>query len=236
MEYLAAFFIGLAGSFHCIGMCGPIALSLSSGSSKNLSVLLKKVTYNGGRVLAYAALGLTFGFIGDRLNLFGLQRWLSLFIGSLLVFSFIILLLKIKTPFAGKAYSMISPFFSKVYSSLKTKRSFKSMAIIGILNGLLPCSFVYLGLGGAIALGNAFDGALYMAMFGLGTVPVMLGVTVFGNFISGKFRSKILKFVPALILVLGILFILRGLNLGIPFISPMESGAVSNSGHEVMCR
>mgnify|MGYP001304212913 FL=1 len=236
MEYLAAFFIGLAGSFHCIGMCGPIALSLSSGASKNFSQLLKKITYNGGRLITYAALGLMFGFIGDRLNLFGLQRWLSLFIGSLLVFSVIILLLKIKTPFAAKAYSLISPFFSKVYSSLKAKRSYKSMAVIGILNGLLPCSFVYLGLGGAIALGDAFDGALYMAMFGLGTVPVMLGVTVFGNFISGKFRSKILKLVPAMILVLGILFILRGLNLGIPYISPKDTSAASNAGQEVMCR
>jgi len=72
MEYLAAFFIGLAGSFHCIGMCGPIALSLSSGASKNFSQLLKKITYNGGRLITYAALGLMFGFIGDRLNLFGL--------------------------------------------------------------------------------------------------------------------------------------------------------------------
>lgn len=236
MEYLAAFFIGLAGSIHCAGMCGPIALSLSAGSAKNLSFLLKRLTYNAGRVITYAFLGLIFGLIGDRLNLFGLQRWLSVLIGSLLILFVVITFIKWKNPLAGKAYSLISPVFSKTYSSLKSKNSFFSMGIIGMLNGMLPCGFVYLGLGGAIALGGALEGAVYMAMFGLGTIPVMLGVTMFGNFISARFRSKILKLVPVMVLILGILFVLRGLNLGIPYISPHDLSNVSNAGHEVMCR
>ncbi|MGB3017800.1 MAG: sulfite exporter TauE/SafE family protein [Ignavibacteria bacterium] len=236
MEYLAALLIGLAGSFHCVGMCGPIALSLSAGSSKDLRFLLKRITYNAGRVLTYASLGFIFGFIGDRLNLFGLQRWLSVFIGSLLILFVIVTYIKWKNPLAGKAYKLISPIFSKTYSSLKEKNSFYSMAVIGMLNGLLPCGFVYIGLGGAIAIGGALEGALYMAMFGLGTVPVMLGVTMFGNLVTARFRTRILKLVPVMVLLLGVLFVLRGLNLGIPYISPHEVTKMTNAGHEVMCR
>lgn len=234
MEFTVAFLIGLAGSFHCAGMCGPIALSLSPGNRRNISFLLKRTAYNGGRVVSYASLGLIFGFIGDRLSIFGLQRWLSIMIGSLLILFVLLAYAKAGKPLSGRLYGLFLPFFSKAYSRLRHSDTFLSMLFIGILNGLLPCGFVYLGLGGAAALGSAADGAVYMAMFGLGTVPVMLGVTIFGNIVSSGFRRKIAKLVPVMVLLLGLLFVLRGLNLGIPYLSPAEKASIAPV-QEVIC-
>jgi hypothetical protein len=235
MEYIAALMIGMAGSFHCAGMCGPIALSLSAGNAGSFSFLLRRLTYNFGRIVTYAILGLILGFVGDRLNLFGLQRWLSVFVGSVLILFVFIAYLKLRNPLTEKAYGLVSKFVGRSYSALKSRRSFFSMGAIGMLNGLLPCGFLYLGLGGAIALGNAWEGALYMTMFGLGTVPIMLGVTMFGNIITSKLRNRLTKLVPVMVLILGVLFILRGLNLGIPYLSPHESKTPQTS-HEVLCK
>lgn len=236
MELFSALIIGLAGSFHCAGMCGPIALSVSGGAPRELGFLLRKITYNFGRIITYSALGLLFGFIGDRIRLFGLQQWLSVFVGSLIILSVFIYYMRYKSPVSGKLYRFMSPFFSRAIRYLKGKNSYSSMLLIGMLNGLLPCGFIYLGLGGAIATGDAFSGAAYMALFGLGTVPVMLGVTMFGNFISGKLRAGIGRLAPVLMLVLGTLFVLRGLNLGIPYVSPKDSVNPAVMNHDPQCR
>ncbi len=237
MEYTAAFIIGLAGSFHCIGMCGPIAAALGSGNSRNISYLMKRITYNLGRVLTYGSMGLLFGFIGDRLSLFGLQRWLSVFIGSLLILIVILSFLKSGAGLTSKIYAAISPVFSKVFSSLRSKQSFPAMLTIGVMNGFLPCGFVYIAAGGAVAIGSPLGGAAYMAAFGLGTIPVMLGIGIFGSVLSSAFRSKISRLVPVMVLILGMLFVLRGLALGIPYLSPQEAKVQSQPPvHDVMCR
>jgi sulfite exporter TauE/SafE len=70
--------------------------------------------------------------------------------------------------------------------------------------------------------GNALTSTIFMAMFGLGTLPLLFAVTILGNFISVPIRNKINSFLPILIVIIGILFILRGLNLGIPYLSPKE--------------
>lgn len=235
MELISAFMIGLAGSFHCIGMCGPIAVSLGGNGRTGLEFILKRIVYNLGRIFSYALLGLVFGFLGDRLSLFGLQRWLSVLIGSVLVLSVFFAFLKFRNPAASKLYGLFTPLFRKLYSKLKSRTSYSSMILTGVMNGFLPCGFVYLGLGAALAIGGSLHGAAYMALFGLGTIPVMLGVAVFGNFFSARFRSLFSKLSPALVLFLGILFILRGLNLGIPFVSPAEQTGTLKAHEEVIC-
>ena len=107
------------------------------------------------------------------------------------------------------------------------QRTFYSFFFIGMLNGLLPCGLVYLAVAGASATSGAIEGASYMALFGAGTLPVMLSVIVAGNFISVNIRNHIRKAMPYVILLIGILFILRGLNIGIPYVSPkMDKGKV----------
>jgi len=99
-------------------------------------------------------------------------------------------------------------------------RTYYSVFLIGLLNGLLPCGLVYIALAGAIVSSGPYEGALYMFLFGLGTIPVLLSATLAGNVIGTRFRNMVKKSVPYFILLIAVLFILRGLNLGIPYISP----------------
>ncbi len=98
--------------------------------------------------------------------------------------------------------------------------------MIGILNGFLPCGLVYVALAGAIASGDAISGTAVMILFGIGTFPTMFAATLFGKFINLNIRRKITKAIPALALVLGLLFIVRGMALGIPYLSPKISAQV----------
>ncbi len=111
------------------------------------------------------------------------------------------------------------------------QRTFSSFFFIGTLNGLLPCGLVYLAVAGASATSGPSEGAAYMALFGAGTLPVMLSVVVAGNFISVNIRNHIRNAMPYMILLIGVLFILRGLCLGIPYISPKISKGEIHSCH-----
>jgi len=216
MELLTGFLVGLLGSFHCIGMCGPIAIALPR--SKNL--LLTRLLYNFGRITTYSLLGLLFGLLGQRLEMFGLQRIISITLG-------IVIIIAVLTPSAYRiriaqnlglynGVNLLKTYFARMFKS----HSLSGMYIIGILNGLLPCGFVYIGITGAIAVGNAFNGMMFMTMFGLGTFPVMLGASLIGVYINMNIRQKLTRLLPAFSIILAAIFILRGLNLGIPYLSP----------------
>jgi len=222
MEIFTGFVIGLLGSLHCIGMCGPIALALPTGKLKSVKFFTGRILYNFGRVITYSIFGLIFGIIGKNLAIIGLQRWVSIISGVLIII--IVLLpgstksgLINKLPF-GKVTQKIKEAFGQLFKS----GSLSSMLFIGIVNGLLPCGFVYVGVAGAIAAGDVLSGVAYMALFGIGTIPVMFITSVAGNFISIGVRQKLTKIIPALAILLAVIFILRGLSLGIPFISPSE--------------
>ncbi len=204
------------GSFHCIGMCGPIAIALPK--TKNL--VLSRLLYNFGRVITYSLLGLLFGLLGARLEMFGLQQIISISLGVLIILSVLtpaVYRIKITNSLGlYKPIGMLKMYFSKMFKS----HTNTSMLTIGILNGLLPCGFVYIGITGAIAAGDTLNGMLFMTMFGLGTLPVMLGTSLIGSAININLRQKLTRLLPALSVALAIIFILRGLNLGIPYISP----------------
>jgi len=216
MELLTGFLVGLMGSFHCIGMCGPIAIALPK--TKNL--VLSRLLYNFGRVITYSLLGLLFGLLGARLEMFGLQQIISISLGVLIIVSVLtpaVYRIKITNSLGlYKPIGMLKMYFSKMFKS----HTNTSMLTIGILNGLLPCGFVYIGITGAIAAGDTLNGMLFMTMFGLGTLPVMLGTSLIGSAININLRQKLTRLLPALSVVLAVIFILRGLNLGIPYISP----------------
>lgn len=229
VELLSAIAIGFFGSFHCVGMCGPIALALPVPNSTNLSFITGRILYNIGRVITYSFLGAVFGFIGSRFYIYGFQQSLSIGLGAAI-------LLTVLTPRSLKIKITQSSIVRKISIPLKNSigklfshASFSSMFLIGLLNGLLPCGFVYVGLAGSIASGDAIMGAAFMILFGLGTIPAMLAVSLFGKYFSIKIRNKINRTVPALTAVLAIIFILRGLNLGIPYLSPGLSQQPFNS-------
>lgn len=222
--FLVAFMMGIAGSFHCVGMCGPLALSLPLPNNSFLAKISGALIYNAGRIVTYAAFGVLFGLIGQTAALFGFQQWLSVVSGALILLG-IILPKKYKFQTGG------SGFFTKVFSKIRSAlgRLFRqqnngSLFLIGLLNGLLPCGLVYLAAAGAIAAGGVGESALFMAAFGLGTLPVMWSVAFFGHLAGFNLRQRIRKVYPYMMALMACLLIVRGLGLGIPYLSP-KAGA-----------
>ena len=121
--------------------------------------------------------------------------------------------------FSKPVYKVISKIKQKLGSQFKNK-SYKSLYTIGLLNGFLPCGMVYVALFGAIAMQSATLGVVYMVLFGLGTVPMMSFVVYIQSYLTLNFRNKIQKVIPYVGVLIGILFVLRGLGLGIPYVSP----------------
>ncbi len=212
--------LGFLGSFHCIGMCGPIALALPIGQWNIRSKIAGVLLYNMGRVLTYALIGLLFGTIGRGFSMVGLQQVLSVSLGVL-----IITLLLLPGSVASKLEQAAQhipylPMVKREITALFKQKTFISLGIIGMLNGLLPCGFVYMALAGAIATGSTLDGALFMVLFGLGTIPAMLTVALSSQLFSLNIRGKIKKAVPVFMFMVGAILIVRGMNLGIPYMSP----------------
>ena len=217
---LSAIILGLMGSLHCVGMCGPIAFLLPVDRTNNYKKFGQIFLYHFGRLLAYGTIGLVFGLLGKGLYVFGMQQKLSIAIGALMI---IVVLIPYKT---FSKYNLSKPFYkqiSKVKNRLGQelkKKSPDTFLTLGFLNGFLPCGLVYMALFGAVALGNAYEGSLYMILFGAGTIPLMTAAIYFSGFLKGAARQKVQKLIPVFVVVVGALFILRGLGLGIPYISP----------------
>ncbi|WP_222983128.1 sulfite exporter TauE/SafE family protein [Flagellimonas meishanensis] len=216
----SALVLGLLGSLHCLGMCGPIAFMLPLDRDNKAKKLMQMGVYHLGRALAYASMGLVFGFVGRGLYLFDFQQKLSIVIGALMI---VLVLLPGKylqrLGAARPIYGLVSKVKSRLGSELR-KKTPDTFLTIGFLNGFLPCGLVYMALLGAIALGNPWQGALYMALFGMGTIPLMTSVVFFSSFLRGETRKMIQKLVPVFVILIGTLFILRGMGLGIPYVSP----------------
>ncbi len=220
MEIWAGFAIGLVGSFHCVGMCGPIALALPVVFESNVKLFLSRLLYNLGRVITYAMFGAVLGLFSNRIVVIGLQQYTSIIIGILIVL-YVITPRKYKAKLSStKIYSSINNSIKKGFNKVTQNKSTSSFLLIGIINGFLPCGLVYVALAGAINTGGILSGAAFMALFGLGTLPVMFITSVAGKYINVGVRRKINKLVPLFAFILGVIFILRGLNLGIPYISP----------------
>ncbi|WP_242086721.1 sulfite exporter TauE/SafE family protein [Aestuariivivens sediminis] len=229
----SAFILGLLGSLHCVGMCGPIAFMLPVDHSSALKKIIQISIYHLGRLLAYGIIGLLFGFIGKGLYLFGYQQQLSIGIGIAMIL-FIIVPKKIKNNYtvSGPIYRLISKIKSALGKSIKSKTS-DTFLTIGFLNGFLPCGLVYMAVFAAMAPGNSLSGGLYMVLFGLGTIPLMTTVIYFTQFLKGSARQHIQKLIPVFVVIIGLLFVMRGLGLGIPYLSPAPSSEVMT--HTINC-
>lgn len=215
-----AFLIGLVGSFHCAGMCGPIAIALPLHKGGWMNKIGGGMIYNLGRVITYSILGAIFGILGKGIHLAGFQLWSSVVIGALMIVIVVFPLvfgskISLEKLFGGYSNQLLVRFQKLFHAG-----SMNSFFWIGLLNGILPCGLVYVAVAGAINTGDVVNAMIYMAMFGLGTIPIMLSISVAGNFISLGLRNMINRVTPYMVILLGVLFILRGLSLGIPYISP----------------
>ncbi|MEO9893988.1 sulfite exporter TauE/SafE family protein [Aurantibacter sp.] len=217
---LSALLMGLIGSLHCVGMCGPIAFMLPVSRENEFKKFLQIFLYHFGRLLAYGIIGLLFGLLGKGLYVFGMQQNLSIAIGILMI-AFVLIPTKILNRFSLSRpfYKAITNVKNRLGMALK-KKSPDTFLTIGFLNGFLPCGLVYMALFGAVAMGSAAEGSLYMILFGMGTIPLMTTTIYFSSLLKGTLRMKVQKLIPVFVVIIGVLFIVRGLGIGIPYISP----------------
>lgn len=213
------FFMGLLGSVHCIGMCGPLVMALPISQKTILQKGLATFLYHLGKLSSYGLLGIIVGIFGKQFFIFNAQQHVSVFIGIImLVYVGWVFILKPNFSFLS-FHTLQKPILNWLISLFKSKY-IGSLYLIGFLNGLLPCGMVYLALTSAFATGNVLHSGLFMILFGLGTIPALLMVALGGQFIGVIFRRKLQSFLPIVIVTMGVLLILRGMNLGIPFVSP----------------
>jgi sulfite exporter TauE/SafE len=209
--------MGLAGSLHCLGMCGPIALALPLGGFSGARRTGLVFLYNTGRAYMYAMLGLLAGMAGKGLNLIGFQRYVSVGIGVFLIAVLLFPRSGLHRYLADSSF-VISSRLRNRFSAALRRRSEISFLVIGLLNGMLPCATVYLALGAALAAGDPLGGSLFMFVFGFGTMPLMLAVSLIGKRFKG-FTFRFRQTVPIITLLVAVLLILRGFG-----INPLISG------------
>jgi uncharacterized protein len=219
--------LGMATSLHCIAMCGPLLLLMHSIKGNKLSPL-KNVVYHLGRIFMYSTLGFIAGSIGESLSLFGWQRKIAILLG-------IIVMIALMIPASGKFTQKISLKLTQKlkyrFHHLIKKSDYASQFILGSLNGLLPCGAVYIALAAAIAIGSVFQSAIFMSVFGFGTLPVLLVTNSILSRIKTVPIPGMAKKIPILLGIASMLLILRGADLGIPFISPK----LNTESHQVDC-
>jgi len=215
------FLMGLLGSVHCIGMCGPLVMALPISQKSTFQKFSALTLYHAGKMVSYGILGLLFGLFGSQFPVFGFQRNISIVIGvTMLLYVLYVFVLKPKHFQLGifnNYYNQIVKLLSRLFKS----KSGISFLFIGLLNGLLPCGMIYLALSSSMATQNIWRGGLLMFFFGLGTMPALLMVAIGGQYMGFSFRKKLQSLLPVFILGMGVLLILRGLNLGIPYLSPI---------------
>src|SRR5271168_1008130 len=228
MGFGFAFALGMLGSLHCAVMCGPLMVALPAPPGGAARFITGRVLYQFGRVANYGFLGVMAGMIGRSMFLLGLQRWLSIALGLAVLAGFFI---SKKIALSTPAVRLVARL-KRAMSRQLQNRDFRSLILLGMLNGLLPCGLVYVALAGAVASGGVWAGIGYMAFFGLGTMPAMLGISLWGNLIPGPLRVRLSRLIPIGVCGLAVLLILRGMALGIPYLSPdLASGTPACCAH-----
>lgn len=230
IELIAAgFLIGFMGSLHCVGMCGPLAVLLHANAPGNQVV--NGLLYNAGRIITYTLLGVIIALIGKTFIAAGFQQVVSIISGCIiLLILFLPIALKRKIPGTQILESFVGRM-KKAWSGILKQHTKTSVLAGGIINGFLPCGLVYVALVAALNAHSIGGGALFMTMFGLGTVPAMFIAGTVGNFFSMPLRMRIRKIIPVFTFLVAVILILRGLGLGIPYVSPH----LDASGHVMEC-
>ena len=224
MDLGIAFILGFLGSLHCAAMCGPLMLALPVPSGGPGRFAAGRIVYQLGRITTYCLLGVVAGLAGKSLLLAGFQRGISITLGIAVFLGF---LLSKKIAMAAPVIRLVTHLKTAMGMQLQ-RRSFSSLALLGLLNGLLPCGLVYVALAGAVSGDGMLASVGYMAAFGMGTLPMLLAIGFSGKMFPISWRLKLRGTIPVGVCLLAALLILRGLSLGIPYLSPdLSSGTPS---------
>ena len=223
--------MGLISSFHCVGMCGSLALALPIHHLTPAQKTFSLLSYHAGRIAVYTIFGLIFGIAGRRIYIAGLQQAFSIALGIFILFvivQYFVFKKSMQPKFLGKFYQNAQEVFVRYW---KSPSKFKFI-LLGMTNGLLPCGMVYMAIAGALTASEIRYSVLFMAMFGAGTIPALVALSYFGSRIDLSMRNNIKKAIPFILGIMAVILVLRGLNLGIPFISPILAKAPA---HAISC-
>ena len=228
---IAGFTMGVAGSLHCVGMCGPLSLALPTGHLSGTGKFFSLLLYQFGRIITYSLIGLLFGLAGRGIYISGYQQWFSITLGSIVLLLAIFYFVQKKSPhfrFFNRFYYFIQQKMGQLLRSAKGPVGF---LLLGMVNGFLPCGMVYIAMAATLSLTSVGQSIFFMAAFGAGTLPAMMLVALTGQYLKPGIRNSLRKAVPVFITLMGIVLILRGMNLGIPFISPELPQAAGSVTH-----
>lgn len=219
--------LGFVSSFHCVGMCGPLVLALPvqglPPAFKKAAILL----YHFGRLATYTILGLLIGLAGRHIFIAGYQRLISIVVGVGILL--IVIINRVITKHPSSVSYLFFNVLKKYIQKLWGKTSLLNFTLLGALNGLLPCGMVYFALATCLSFGSALNSTVFMFAFGSGTLVLMLTLHFLGSrYISLAVRNKMRKAVPFMLALAGVLLVFRGLNLGIPYLSPNIGTSPSN--------
>ncbi len=226
-----AFMIGLGGSLHCVGMCGPIALALPQQAGNQWLAAANVLIYNLGRVFTYILLGFIIGTIGKGIFIAGIQGYFSIALGILLLLVALFSINVEKKIVALYPIQRLQRWVGKNLGYLLKQNSRFGLFSIGVLNGLLPCGLVYMAIIGALTTGNIWSSGLYMGLFGAGTIPLMMATALAGQFITINWRNRIRRLFPLFLIAFAILFLVRGIN----FIDALDWRLLQNTGDLPAC-
>jgi sulfite exporter TauE/SafE len=229
---IAGFTLGAAGSLHCVGMCGPLSLALPVHHFSKAGKFAALLLYQFGRIITYTAIGFLFGLAGRQLYIAGYQQWFSIIAGSVILIASVLYFVhkkRIRLSFLNSFYQAVQTIIIKL---LRSSSRLPGFLFLGMANGLLPCGMVYIALASSLSFTTITDSTIFMTMFGAGTLPAMLIAGYAGTLLNQRVRYSLKSFTPVFMTIMGALLILRGLNLGIPFISPLMPEA---PGTAVVC-
>lgn len=212
----AAFLIGLAGSLHCIGMCGPLAMVVPLRGKRWLSIAV----YNIFRVMMYALLGFIFGSLGTQLNFLESGQRISLVMGIAVLLFFVMPALWPRSQLMNRWNMAATKLYGRLAKPVMSYQGWASPAMLGLLNGLLPCGLIYVALAGAVASGSGLNGAIIMAAIGVGTWPAMVSMMALRKYFKSWMQRGSRFVLPVVAGILGLSLVVRGLNLDIPYLSP----------------
>jgi len=201
-----ALILGLAGSLHCMGMCSPLALAITNMSK---GALLTRILYNTGRILTYSLMGAFVGFAGYMLPLTGFQNLISITLGILLLTAGLGGLGNFKIPFVITGLQKSTSFLKKLFADFLKQKGKTAVVMLGSINGLLPCGLTFIALTFCLTLKGPMDGFNFMLLFGMGTLPAMLGLASVINPMAKWLRFNTKHVTTALLILSGCLLIAR---------------------------
>ncbi len=222
--FIMALLMGFTGSLHCAGMCGPIVWVMPFQAFGGVKKAVAIGAYHMARISVYALMAL---MLHSFRSLFDprIQQYISIVLGGMLLLAGILSFLSgsvhINLPWGG--------FVKKQLGKVIGKPGLGTIAAAGMLNGLLPCGLVYMALSASVTLPGEAQAALFMYIFGAGTLPMLVSITLLKQRARFLQSGQLKKLVPATVFFFGCLFMLRGLNLGIPYLSPK----VVVAGHQI---